>query len=154
MLRRHPDVWIVADEIYEALTYDGMEHFSIAQIDDMKDRTILINGLSKSYAMTGWRIGYAASPAYVAKYMGALQSHQTSNPNTIAQYASVTALDEGEAFIKICAPCSRSDATRCGAFWTRCLRLSTSRATARFTLWWIFPPCWGKVPRRDDRQRS
>ena len=100
MLRRHPDVWIVADEIYEALTYDGMEHFSIAQIDDMKDRTILINGLSKSYAMTGWRIGYAASPAYVAKYMGALQSHQTSNPNTIAQYASVTALDEGEAFIK------------------------------------------------------
>ncbi|MGN0781612.1 MAG: pyridoxal phosphate-dependent aminotransferase [Christensenellales bacterium] len=100
MLRRHPDVWIIADEIYEALTYDGLSHFSIAQIADMKDRTILINGMSKSYAMTGWRIGYAASPAAVAKYMGALQSHQTSNPNTIAQYASVTALDEGDAFIK------------------------------------------------------
>lgn len=99
MLRRHPEIWVVADEIYEALTYDNLKHFSIAQIADMKDRTILINGMSKSYAMTGWRIGYAASPAYIAKYMGALQSHQTSNPNTIAQYASVVALDEGEAFI-------------------------------------------------------
>lgn len=143
MLRRHPDVWIVADEIYEALTYDGMEHFSIAQIDDMKDRTILINGLSKSYAMTGWRIGYAASPAYVAKYMGALQSHQTSNPNTIAQYASVTALDEGEAFIKNMRAVFEERRNALWSFLDEVPSIKYVKGNGAL-LWWIFPPCWGK----------
>jgi len=100
MLKAYPDVYVISDEIYEALAYDGKKHFSIAQVDeDMKERTIVINGMSKAYAMTGWRIGYTASSTVLAKRMGALQSHESSNPNTIAQHASVTALNNGEEFI-------------------------------------------------------
>lgn len=100
MLKAYPDIYVISDEIYEALAYDGKKHFSLAQVnEDMKERTIVINGMSKAYAMTGWRIGYSASSAVLAKRMGALQSHESSNPNTIAQHASVTALREGEEFI-------------------------------------------------------
>lgn len=100
MLKEYPDVYVISDEIYEALAYDGKKHFSIAQVDeDLKERTIVINGMSKAYAMTGWRIGYTASSTVLAKRMGALQSHESSNPNTIAQHASVTALNNGEEFI-------------------------------------------------------
>ena len=86
------DFYIVSDEIYEKLVYDGLKHVSIASVsDEIKDRTIIINGLSKSHAMTGWRIGYTASNATIAKAMGNLQSHQTSNPNSIAQKAAEAA---------------------------------------------------------------
>ena len=88
---RH-DLYIISDEIYEKLVY-GREHFSIASLsDDLKARTIVVNGLSKAYAMTGWRIGYTASTIEIAKVMSNIQSHATSNPNTIAQYASIEAL--------------------------------------------------------------
>lgn len=88
------DFYIVSDEIYEELIYDGEKHYSIAQVsDDAKERTILVNGWSKAYAMTGWRLGYTASNAAIAKAMGNLQSHATSNPNTIAQYAGCVALN-------------------------------------------------------------
>ncbi|KAB3526778.1 pyridoxal phosphate-dependent aminotransferase [Alkaliphilus serpentinus] len=81
---------IISDEIYEKLVYDGAEHISIASInDDIKDLTIVVNGMSKAYAMTGWRIGYTASNKEIAKVMGNIQSHATSHPNTIAQYASI-----------------------------------------------------------------
>lgn len=94
------NLWIISDEIYEKLIYEG-EHYSIASFgEDAKDRTILINGLSKAYAMTGWRIGYAAAKKDVITYMSRLQGHTTSNPNSAAQYASVTALNEGEDDVK------------------------------------------------------
>ncbi|MFZ5592132.1 MAG: pyridoxal phosphate-dependent aminotransferase [Bacillota bacterium] len=84
---------IISDEIYEKLIYDGLEHVSIASLSpELKEQTVVINGVSKSYAMTGWRIGYAAAPAAVAKAMADLQSHSTSNPTSIAQAASVAAL--------------------------------------------------------------
>jgi aspartate aminotransferase len=84
---------IISDEIYEKLLYDGLEHVSIASLSPgLKELTVVINGLSKSYAMTGWRIGYAAAPPAVAKAMADLQSHSTSNPTSIAQAASVEAL--------------------------------------------------------------
>ena len=87
------DFYIVADEIYEYLVYDGEQHISIASLDEKyKERTIVINGMSKAYAMTGWRIGYTASPLNVAKAMTNYQSHCTSNPNSIAQYAALAAL--------------------------------------------------------------
>ena len=94
VLKDFPDVWVIADEIYEKLIYEG-EHISIASLSQqMYDRTIVINGMSKAYAMTGWRIGYAAAPtAQIAKLMDGLQSHETSNANTIAQYAAQTALN-------------------------------------------------------------
>ncbi|MEG1710416.1 MAG: pyridoxal phosphate-dependent aminotransferase [Clostridia bacterium] len=95
------DLWIISDEIYEKLVYNGATHVSVASINaEAYKRTFVVNGMSKAYAMTGWRIGYIAAPnAESAKYMGALQSHQTSNPNSIAQYASVTALNGGEDII-------------------------------------------------------
>lgn len=84
---------VISDEIYAALLYDGLTHTSIASLaPEVKERTILIDGVSKTYAMTGWRIGYAAGPRPVAKAMTDLQSHSTSNPTSIAQKAAVAAL--------------------------------------------------------------
>ena len=95
------DLAVVSDEIYEHLVYDGAEHVSIAALNDaIKARTVVINGVSKSYAMTGWRIGYAAGPIEIIQAMDAYQSHATSGPNTIAQAASIEALNNGGAFIK------------------------------------------------------
>lgn len=91
------NLFVIADEIYEKLVYDGAEHHSIAAlVPELKDRTVLINGMSKAYAMTGWRIGYTASDLAIAKAMGSMQSHATSNPNSIAQKASVAALNGPE----------------------------------------------------------
>ena len=86
-------VTIISDEIYEKLIYDGFEHVSIASLSpELKEKTVVINGVSKAYAMTGWRIGYAAAPLPIAGAMSDLQSHSTSNPTSIAQAASVSAL--------------------------------------------------------------
>lgn len=88
------DIFVISDEIYEKLIYDeDKKHISIASLGQgIFDRTIVINGVSKSYAMTGWRIGYAAAPQAVAKLMASLQSHMASNPNSIAQEATIAAL--------------------------------------------------------------
>lgn len=88
------NIAIISDEIYEKLIYDGKKHVSIASLSpELKDLTIVINGMSKAYAMTGWRIGYLAAPTNVAKAISSLQSHSTSNPVSIAQAASVVALE-------------------------------------------------------------
>ncbi|MBS5926262.1 MAG: pyridoxal phosphate-dependent aminotransferase [Clostridium sp.] len=99
------DLIIISDEIYEKLIYDGKKHVSVASLsEDAYNRTIVINGFSKSYAMTGWRLGYAAGNAEVIKLMTSVQSHITSNTNSIAQYAGVEALngpkDEIEKMVK------------------------------------------------------
>lgn len=89
---RH-NIFVIADEVYEKLVYDGHEHISIASLGkEIKERTIVVNALSKSHAMTGWRIGYAAGPKDVIKAMTNIQSQSTSNPNSIAQKAAVAAL--------------------------------------------------------------
>jgi len=85
---------VISDEIYEKLLYDGNVHVSIAALSpQLKEQTVVINGMSKAYAMTGWRIGYAAAPEPVARAMTSLQSHATSNPTSFAQAASVAALN-------------------------------------------------------------
>jgi aspartate aminotransferase len=92
VLLKH-DLYVISDEIYEKLTYDGFEHASIASLDSgIKAKTIVVNGLSKSYAMTGWRIGYAAGPKEIIKAMTNIQSQSTSNPTSISQKAAVEAL--------------------------------------------------------------
>ena len=92
--------YVISDEIYEKLIYDGEKHVSIASLSDaVKAQTIVINGVSKSYAMTGWRIGYAAGPKPVIRAMTSFQSHTTSNPNSIAQHAAAVALTNGERFM-------------------------------------------------------
>lgn len=95
-------IYVISDEIYEKLIYDGEKHFSIAaESEYMKEHTVVINGMSKTYSMTGWRIGYLAAPKAIAKAISSMQSHTSSNPCSIAQYASVAALvdKEGEKFI-------------------------------------------------------
>ena len=92
--------YVISDEIYEKLIYDGEAHVSIASLgDEIRAQTIVVNGVSKSYAMTGWRIGYAAGPKAVIRAMTAFQSHSTSNPNSIAQHAAAVALTNGEKFM-------------------------------------------------------
>ncbi|MBN1233220.1 MAG: pyridoxal phosphate-dependent aminotransferase [Candidatus Coatesbacteria bacterium] len=91
------NVWIISDEIYEKIVFNGHEHYSIPYLcPDMKDKTFVVNGMSKAYSMTGWRIGYAAGPEDIIKKIVLFQSHTTSCPNSIAQKAAVKALD-GEA---------------------------------------------------------
>lgn len=96
---RH-SLFIVSDEIYEKLTYDGISHVSIASLDnEIKSRTVVVNGLSKAYAMTGWRIGFAAGPKEIIKAMTNIQSQSTSNPTSISQKAAVEALTGPQDFI-------------------------------------------------------
>ena len=93
-------LYVISDEIYEKLVYDGQQHVSIASLgDDIKEQTLVVNGFSKAYAMTGWRLGYCAGPTHVMKAISALQSHATSNPNSIAQYAGLVALSGGDDII-------------------------------------------------------
>ena len=93
---------VLSDEIYERLIYDGLKHVSIAGVlPEMKDRTIVINGVSKAYAMTGWRLGYAAGPAHIIAAAGRVQEHATSCVNSITQKACVTALREEDSSIEL-----------------------------------------------------
>jgi len=101
VLLRHPQVWILTDDMYEHLVFDDFEFTTIAQVEPaLYDRTLTMNGVSKAYAMTGWRIGYAAGPEALIKAMGKVISQTTSNPCSISQYAAVEALNGPQDFIK------------------------------------------------------
>jgi len=92
VLKKHPNIYIVSDEIYEHINFKG-GHFSMAQFDDMYDRTITVNGVSKAFAMTGWRIGYIGAPDWIARACNKIQGQVTSGANCIAQRAVITALE-------------------------------------------------------------
>ena len=100
VLIKNKKVHILSDDIYEHIKYDNFKFFTIAQIPQLKDRTLTMNGVSKSYAMTGWRIGYAAGPKDIIKAIGKIQSQSTSNPSSISQAAAVEALNGNQSFIK------------------------------------------------------
>ena len=100
VLMRHPHVWVMTDDMYEHLVYDDFEFTTPAQVEPrLYDRTLTVNGVSKAYAMTGWRIGYAAGPEEVIKAMRKVQSQSTSNPCSISQYAALEALNGTQEFI-------------------------------------------------------
>ena len=100
VLVKNKKVNILSDDIYEHVRYDNFSFFTIAQIPKLKDRTLTMNGVSKSYAMTGWRIGYAAGPKDIIKAIGKIQSQSTSNPSSISQAAAVEALNGNQDFIQ------------------------------------------------------
>ena len=100
ILIKNKKVFILSDDIYEHITYDGFKFFTIAQIKALKDRTLTMNGVSKSYSMTGWRIGYGAGPKDIIKAMAKIQSQSTTNPSSISQAAAVEALSGTQDFIK------------------------------------------------------
>ena len=100
VLEKHPHVYILSDDIYEHVTYEGFKFFTIAQIESLKERVLTMNGVSKAYSMTGWRIGYAAGPKEIIKAIAKIQSQSTTNPSSISQAASVEALSGTQDFIK------------------------------------------------------
>ena len=101
VLLRHPQVWILTDDMYEHLIFDDFKFVTIAEVEPaLYDRTLTMNGVSKAYAMTGWRIGYAAGPEALIKAMGKMISQTTSNPCSISQWAALEALNGTQAFIK------------------------------------------------------
>jgi aspartate aminotransferase len=101
VLLKHPHVMILADDMYEHIVYDGFEFVTIAEAEPkLYDRTLTVNGASKAYAMTGWRIGYAGGPAWLIKAMAKLQSQSTSNPCSISMAATVAALNGDQSFLK------------------------------------------------------
>ncbi|MES2835511.1 MAG: pyridoxal phosphate-dependent aminotransferase [Pseudomonadota bacterium] len=100
VLRRHPQVWVLTDDMYEHLIYGDFEYTTIAQVaPDLYDRTLTVNGVSKAYAMTGWRIGYAGGPKPLIDLMRKVASQTTSNPSSISQWAAVEALNGPQDFI-------------------------------------------------------
>jgi aspartate aminotransferase len=102
VLVKHPNVWVMTDDMYEHLLYDGHTFYTIAQVEPaLYERTLTVNGLSKAYCMTGWRIGYAGGPEPLIKAMCKLQSQSTSNPSSISQWAGVEALNGPQGFIAV-----------------------------------------------------
>jgi aspartate aminotransferase len=100
VLVKHPDVWVMTDDMYEHLVYDDFVFATPAQVEPkLYGRTLTVNGVSKAYCMTGWRIGYAGGPAELIKAMATIQSQSTSNPSSISQWASVEALNGPQDFI-------------------------------------------------------
>jgi len=101
VLMRHPHVWVMSDDMYEHLVFDDFKFCTPAQVESgLYDRTLTVNGVSKAYAMTGWRIGYAAGPVPLIKAMGKIQSQSTSNPSSISQWAAVEALNGVQDYIE------------------------------------------------------
>ena len=101
VLMRHPHVWVLADDIYEHLVFDDFRFVTPAQVEPgLKDRTLTMNGVSKSYAMTGWRIGFGAGPEVLIRAMAKLQSQSTSNPCSISQYAALAALNGPQDYVE------------------------------------------------------
>ncbi len=100
VLVRHPHVWVMTDDMYEHLVFDDFKFCTPAQVEPaLYDRTLTVNGVSKAYAMTGWRIGYAAGPVPLIKAMAIVQSQSTSNPSSISQWAAVEALNGSQDFL-------------------------------------------------------
>ena len=100
VLLRHPHVWLLTDDMYEHLVYDGFRFTTPVQVEPrLKDRTLTVNGVSKAYAMTGWRIGYAGGPKELIRAMGIIQSQSTSNPSSVSQAAAVAALNGDLGFL-------------------------------------------------------
>ena len=99
VIMRHEDIYVIADEIYEHINYVG-RHNSIAQVPGMKERTIIVNGVSKAYAMTGWRIGYIAAPEWIVKGCNKLKGQYTSGPCSVSQKAAVEASNASQECVQ------------------------------------------------------
>ncbi|MGO4306709.1 aminotransferase class I/II-fold pyridoxal phosphate-dependent enzyme [Cupriavidus sp. RAF12] len=139
VLLRHPHVWVMTDDIYEHILYDGREFATIAQVEPaLKDRTLTINGVSKAYAMTGWRIGYGGAPASLVKAMVKLQSQSTSNPSSISQAAALEALTGPQDFI---AERTRIFQSRRDAVVTELNRIPGISCHVPEGAFYVFPSC-------------
>ncbi len=103
VVRKHENLYVMTDDIYEYIVYDNFKFYTLAQVaPDLKDRILTVNGVSKSYCMTGWRIGYAAGPSLLIKAMIKIQGQSTSNPSSISQYAALAGISGSKEFLEPC----------------------------------------------------
>jgi len=146
VLVRHPQVWVMTDDMYEHLVYDGFEFTTIAQVaPELYERTLTINGVSKAYAMTGWRIGYGAGPQELIKAMAKIQSQSTSNPCSVSQWASVEALNGTQDFIPTNAEIFRKRRDLVCSMLNQAAGLSCPVPEGAF---YVFPSCAGLIGRK------
>jgi aspartate aminotransferase len=145
VLTKHPHVWVLADDIYEHLVYDDFEFYSPAQVEPgLYERTLTLNGLSKTYCMTGWRIGYAGGPEHLVKAMATLQSQSTTNANAAAQWASVEALEGPQDFIDEHNKIFKERRDLCVAMINQAKGLKCPKPEGAF---YIYPSCAGTMGR-------
>lgn len=146
VLRRHEQVWTLSDDMYEHLMYDGFEFATLAQVaPDLYDRILTVNGVSKSYAMTGWRIGYAGGPADLIKAMAKLQSQSTSNAASISQAAAVEALSGPQDFIAERSKIFSERRDLVVGMLNQAVGLECARPQGAF---YVYPSCKGVIGRK------
>jgi len=143
VLVRHPDVWVMTDDMYEHLVYDDFEFFTPAQIEPrLYERTLTVNGVSKAYCMTGWRIGFAGAPEPLIKAMAVIQSQSTSNPSAVSQWASVEALNGPKDFIPKHNKVFKERRDLCVAMLNQANGLVCPKPEGAF---YVFPSCAGTM---------
>ncbi|MEJ0097255.1 MAG: pyridoxal phosphate-dependent aminotransferase [Bauldia sp.] len=143
VLLRHPHVWVLTDDMYEHVIYDGFAFATPVQVEPaLKERTLTLNGVSKAYCMTGWRIGYGAGPVALIKAMSTLQSQSTSNPSSISQWAAVEALNGPQDFIAKNAEIFRQRRDLVVSMLNQASGIVCSRPEGAF---YVFPSCAGTM---------
>lgn len=145
VLLRHPHVMVLTDDIYEHIIYDGFEFFTIAQVEPrLFERTLTVNGASKAYAMTGWRIGYAGGPQKLIKAMEKVMSQSTSNPSSISQWATVAGLNGDHGFLKERNAAFKDRRDTVIAMLNQAKGIACSTPEGAF---YVFPSCEGAIGR-------
>jgi len=152
VLKRHSHVWVMTDDMYEFIIYDGFEFATIAQVEPkLYDRTLTLNGLSKAYCMTGWRVGYAAGAVEVIRAMNKIQSQSTTSTSTISQWASVAALDGDHSFIEKNNKVFKERRDLVVAMLNQATGLSCATPEGAF---YVYPSCAGTIGREAPDGRT
>jgi aspartate aminotransferase len=145
VLMRHPHVWVLTDDMYEHLVYDDFKFYSLAQVEPrLYERTLTVNGVSKAYCMTGWRIGYAGGAEPLIKAMAVLQSQSTSNPVAVSQYAALEALDGPQDFIAKHNAIFKERRDLCVSMLNQANGLKCPKPEGAF---YVYPSCAGAIGR-------
>ena len=151
VLKRNPHVNILSDDIYEHIIYDGFKFFTIAQIPEIKNKVVTMNGVSKSYSMTGWRIGYAAGDKEVIKAIAKIQSQSTTNPSSISQAAAVEALNGKQDFISVRAKAFQERRDFVVNSLNAIVGISCIKPDGAF---YVFPSCKGLIGKKDKNGKK
>ena len=151
VLKRNPHVNILSDDIYEHIIYDGFKFFTIAQIPEIKNKVVTMNGVSKSYSMTGWRIGYAAGDKEVIKVIAKIQSQSTTNPSSISQAAAVEALNGKQDFISVRAKAFQERRDFVVNSLNAIEGISCIKPEGAF---YVFPSCKGLIGKKDKNGKK
>ncbi len=151
VLKKNSNVHILSDDIYEHVSYEGFKFFTIAQIPELKERVLTMNGVSKSYAMTGWRIGYAAGPKEIIKAIAKIQSQSTSNPSSVSQAAAVEALSGKQDFI---SERSKAFQERRDFVVSELNKINGINCLKPEGAFYVFPSCKGLIGRKDKNGKK